>query len=171
MLPQRFLRPLLVLVLLVVALSLALSSAGAGPVAPASRSLQSNSAATNAGVLQDCELAAPALVSPPNGAIVNPTNVTVDWDPVDGAEDYTLEGSEYPDMSNSASVTTADTQYTLVGTLRPDFCLYWHVRANKSGCPSGPWSETWYACTPPATPTATATESVEVTPTATATES
>jgi hypothetical protein len=99
------------------------------------------------------QLAAPTLISPPDGALVS-KQVTFMWSPVSGAACYTWEGgltTDFEGQSNLYSSCLTDTSYTI--TLLPGWeeywpHLYWHVRARdrvESDITGrfGPWSETW----------------------------
>jgi hypothetical protein len=99
------------------------------------------------------EVAAPALISPPNGAVVS-GEVTFVWSTVPGAACYEWEAgltTDFDGQSNLRSSCLTDTAYTI--SLSPGFVeywphLYWHVHARDRVASDvtgtyGRWSETW----------------------------
>jgi hypothetical protein len=98
-------------------------------------------------------LTAPALISPPNGAVAS-GQVTFMWSPVSGAACYEWEGgltTNFGEQANLRSSCMTDTSYTIAlpwGFEQYWPHLYWHVHARDRLDSDmtgrfGPWSETW----------------------------
>lgn len=85
-------------------------------------------------------LAAPAAFSPlPNQILIQPQAVFL-WDPVPGAESYTLQLSTRPDFKRLLhAVTTAQTSYAYA--LPKGAPVYWRLRANPR--PLDPAASNW----------------------------
>jgi PKD repeat protein len=87
--------------------------------------------------------AAPALVSPSNGAVSQPTTVTLSWNPSTGTETYRLLIS-----TNSTFTTTVFDDSTITNTSRQVGPLanhtnhFWRVKAKNAGG-SSTWSNVW----------------------------
>jgi PKD repeat protein len=87
--------------------------------------------------------AAPTLVSPSNGAVNQPTTLTLSWNPANGTETYRLQVS-----TNSAFTTMVfdDSTFTAtsrqVGPLANNTTFYWRVDAKNIGGSSA-WSQAW----------------------------
>lgn len=73
---------------------------------------------------------APTLVSPANGSHLQFTP-TFRWNPVIGAEVYTLEYSTDPTLATKTPVSTSATSYTPTAPLRNDQDYYWRVRVQS----------------------------------------
>ncbi|MCI0450328.1 MAG: YCF48-related protein [Chlorobi bacterium] len=89
-------------------------------------------------------VAAPDLISPPNGANNLSLTPTLDWNDVFGANGYRVNVSD-DSLFNTTIIDTTLTpsQYTvLAGRLAGGVTYYWRVRAFNTGG-SGPWSVTW----------------------------
>ncbi len=89
-------------------------------------------------------VAAPTLLSPPNGAINQPLNVTLDWNDVFGTSGYKLLVST-DSLFNSTLLdsTITPSQFTIpAGVLSGSSIYYWRVRGFNVGG-FGPWSVTW----------------------------
>jgi hypothetical protein len=82
------------------------------------------------------QLAVPVHVSPVDGAMGVPVNVTLSWDPVELAEDYRVDmeysddrGNTWQGMPNQYPVNPTDTEVTV--NLDPDTDYRWRVRARR----------------------------------------
>ena len=74
-------------------------------------------------------LATPGLVSPEDGALDQPLDMTMTWLPVDGASSYVVQVSASVDFSaDLAQTTVAQTQATFDG-LDPETEYFWRVQA------------------------------------------
>lgn len=91
--------------------------------------------------LTGCPLAAPTLVSPPNGAVLPLDGVILDWDPVFGATQYELEHSVSADFSDSEAFVPERhvTAVRLTG-LGYGTTISWRVRA-LNDTEASEWSE------------------------------
>ena len=94
------------------------------------------------------------LSSPVNGAINQPTSLTMSWGSATGALSYTLQVSPA-----STFATTVSNQAGLTGTsgsvtgLATGFTYYWRANATNAGG-TGAWSSVWSFVTVPAAPLA-----------------
>jgi hypothetical protein len=89
-------------------------------------------------------VAAPTLISPPNGAANQLLTPTLDWNDVFGSTGYTLLVSN-DSLFNTTLLDTTITPSTFTipsGVLAGGSPYYWKVRAFNSGG-FGPWSVTW----------------------------
>jgi hypothetical protein len=82
------------------------------------------------------QLAVPVHVSPVDGAMGVPVNVTLDWDPVELAEGYRVDmqysvddGDSWHDMPHQYPANPTDTEVTV--SLDPDTDYRWRVRARR----------------------------------------
>jgi photosystem II stability/assembly factor-like uncharacterized protein len=85
----------------------------------------------------------PTLAFPPDGAVNQPTMLTLNWNPSTDAETYRLQVSTNSDFSTTVvddSTITATSQQ--VGPLANDTTYYWRVRAKNIGGIST-WSSVW----------------------------
>ena len=88
------------------------------------------------------QLGTPTLVSPANGAMLNPfINSVFDWDTLNNSNSYEIQISELSDisslfLSNSTSITQDN-----LGPFTPNNTYYWRVRARNS-LGASPWSVT-----------------------------
>ncbi len=89
-------------------------------------------------------VAAPTLLSPPNGATNQPITLTLDWNDVFGANGYKLLISTDSLFNTTRLDTTiVPSQFTVpAGVLFGSSIYYWRVRAFNVGG-FGPWSVTW----------------------------
>lgn len=90
-------------------------------------------------------LEAPSLTDPPNGSECHPTNITLHWEPVSGAQRY--------EIVHGTSPGSGDTNYTtntyLPITVSPGTVYYWRVRAEDVCEAWGDWSNCWSFTTAP----------------------
>ena len=88
-------------------------------------------------------LSAPTLVSPPNGAIDQPTNITFNWNSVQSAAYYHFQLSTSSAFSTLIADDSSLTQVSkTVNSLSNSTTYYWRVNAYNSGNTS-PWSQVW----------------------------
>lgn len=96
-------------------------------------------------------VAAPVLLSPPNGAVNQGITPTLDWSDVFGADGYKVLVSA-DSLFNTWLIDTtigATSQFTVPpGILSGSTTYYWRVRAFNIGG-FGPWSVTWRFSTAP----------------------
>ena len=86
--------------------------------------------------------AAPVLTAPADGAAGLPTTVTLDWEAVTGADEYTIEIDSTAEFENPIhQLFTTDSEVALTG-LVSERTYFWRVRAADDG-DAGEWSETW----------------------------
>jgi hypothetical protein len=87
--------------------------------------------------------ASPALAAPPDGAVNQPTTLTLAWSASTGAITYRLQVSTSADFTttivDNSTITTTSRQ---VGPLANNTIYYWRVRAKNLGGNSE-WSEIW----------------------------
>jgi subtilisin family serine protease len=82
----------------------------------------------------------PILVSPADGSVDHPKNVTLTWNKVDFALSYDVQYSDKTDFSNPILAISGLTQPTYTtSALAYDKIYFWRVRAN-SETESGNWS-------------------------------
>jgi hypothetical protein len=83
-------------------------------------------------------LSSPTLVAPPRGAVDQPMDVTLRWQPIIGASAYAVEVASDSSFASRVALDTAvvDTQYHLTG-LGPLTTYYWRVRSRNSIGASG----------------------------------
>jgi hypothetical protein len=98
------------------------------------------------------QLAAPTLLSPPNGATIS-GNITWTWNAVPGAACYQLQAGKGTNLDAQYNIINrwclTDTSYTF--NVTPGFVVYfphlhWRVRARTTTDTNGtygPWSEVW----------------------------
>jgi hypothetical protein len=87
-------------------------------------------------------LVQPTLTSPENESIITGSSATFLWNPVFGANGYTLQVSIDNTFTTATSTfNTANTTYGLSG-LQYNLNYYWRVRA-YDGSSEGPWSAVW----------------------------
>jgi hypothetical protein len=96
--------------------------------------------------------AAPALVSPADGATGVAVNPTLSWNASAGATSYGLQVSAVPDFSTTVinQTTITGTSYQATG-LAYSTTYYWRVNAKNTGGTS-PWSSVWILTTAPVPP-------------------
>jgi subtilisin family serine protease len=83
----------------------------------------------------------PILVSPVDGSVDHPKNVTLTWNKVDFALSYDVQYSDKTDFSNPILTISGLTQPTYTtSALAYDKIYFWRVRAN-SETESGNWSK------------------------------
>jgi len=86
---------------------------------------------------------APTLASPSNGAVNQPTTLTLRWNSTAGAESYRLQVATDSIFTaivfDDSSIAWTSRQ---VGSLTISTTYYWRVRARNS-IGSGPWSSVW----------------------------
>jgi uncharacterized repeat protein (TIGR02543 family) len=102
-----------------------------------------------------CQLGAPSLTSPSNGATGVSTTLTLYWSDVSEAESYTILLCSDGNCTSVVATTSVPTsQWTVTPALNNNTQYWWRVRASKS-CGPGAWSTIWSftTCTPPAAPT------------------
>ena len=89
-------------------------------------------------------VAAPTLLSPPNGATNQSVTLTLDWNDVFGSQGYrVLVASDSLFISTPVDTIIAPSQFTVpAGRLNPTTPYYWKVRAYNIGG-FGPFSTTW----------------------------
>lgn len=92
--------------------------------------------------------AAPALVSPPDGAANQPLQPTFDWDAATFARTYHLQADHSPlfaaPLLDVASLV--DTAYTPPVPLPGGRCYWWRVQG-ENACGSGPWTAAYHFAT------------------------
>jgi hypothetical protein len=82
----------------------------------------------------------PILVSPIDGSVDHPKNVTLTWNKVDFALTYDVQYSDKTDFSNPILTISGLTQPTYTtSALAHDKIYFWRVRANSETA-SGNWS-------------------------------
>ncbi len=97
-------------------------------------------------------LAAPQLLSPPDGAEAVARPVALSWNPVGSATDYRIEVDDATDFLSPVLVRTDVLGTTTVVTgLGADKTYTWRVRADGQSGP-GSWSATWHFSTAPLPP-------------------
>ena len=83
----------------------------------------------------------PVLTLPSSGAVGTAANVTLTWQPVTGADNYTLEVSTVSDFSSTvfsqSTLTTTSQAMTGLSNYR---LYYWHVRATTTDGNTGDFS-------------------------------
>lgn len=88
-------------------------------------------------------LSSPQLLSPPNNSVDQPTSLTLDWEPVDGATTYGLQVALNSDFTNliidesgilSTSGNVSDLNYTTT--------YFWRVKAFNA-MDASEWSSVW----------------------------
>ncbi len=91
----------------------------------------------------------PMLATPSNGAVDQPINLTLSWNPLAGAATYRLQVSTNSvfttTIADDSSITSSSRQ---IDSLANNTTYYWHVKAKNAGGTS-PWSETWSFTTTP----------------------
>lgn len=89
-------------------------------------------------------VAAPTLLAPPNGAVNQPLNLTLDWNDVFGTTGYKLLVSADSLFNTTLLDTTiVPSQFTMpAGILNGSSVYHWRVRGFNVGG-FGPWSVTW----------------------------
>jgi hypothetical protein len=107
-------------------------------------------------IVDDVNPPVPTLVSPANGATINTTTPTLDWDPVTGIGDVTYSVRWDDENTFSGGPPTAgvgnNTDYTIPSGLAAG-TWYWQVQAYDDSGGSG-WSSYWSFTIPsPPTPT------------------
>ncbi len=98
--------------------------------------------------------AAPALVSPAEGAIV-PSPVAFDWSDVANAVSYTIQVDEISEFGAPLIFSATTTASQLPATALPDGHWFWRVRGTNSAGTPGAWSSVrtiTVQSTPPPTP-------------------
>jgi len=85
---------------------------------------------------------APALVSPPNGALNQPLNVMLNWNPVPFALTYKVQVSTDSLFGTIIKDTTVVPDSALISNLTNNTWYWWRVAAITSGG-QGPYSEIW----------------------------
>jgi hypothetical protein len=95
-------------------------------------------------------VAAPTLLSPPNGAVNQPVTLTLDWNDVFGTTGYKLLISTDSLFNTTRLDTTiTNSQVTVpAGLLSGSSVYYWRARGFNIGG-FGPWSVTWRFTTMP----------------------
>ena len=92
---------------------------------------------------ENATLVAPSLASPANNAIgIDFNSITLDWESVFGASEYTYQIS--PDSNFAFAVTSqtlSETEASLLGFESNSF-YYWRVKSSD-GLNESDWSETW----------------------------
>src|SRR5204863_9663384 len=99
------------------------------------------------------------------GSTTGGTDVTFEWRPVEGADDYHFELSDRADFAwplssnfeklvgNTADRGRARVRVPSAGLLTPGRTYFWHVRAKNGDGVWGPWSSDWkFAPGGPGTP-------------------
>ena len=100
-------------------------------------------------------IAAPTLVSPVNGTVVEVLTPLLDWNNVDGALNYNAQVSLLNDFSSILYEATGLTESNCIiptGELTSNTLYYWRVNAMNAGGTSD-WSDSWNFTTIIATPT------------------
>ncbi|HMQ99156.1 MAG TPA: T9SS type A sorting domain-containing protein, partial [Ignavibacteria bacterium] len=89
-------------------------------------------------------VAAPTLLAPPNGAVNQPLNLTLDWNDVFGTAGYKLLVSSDSLFNTTLLDTTIVPSQSAMpsGLLSGSSVYYWRVRGFNVGG-FGPWSVTW----------------------------
>ncbi len=83
----------------------------------------------------------PVLLSPEDGAINQPTELTLDWEGVAGASIYEYQYSTSSSFMTYWNDYLEDTEAT-INALNNNYTYYWRVRASDGGAYSD-WSEVW----------------------------
>lgn len=89
-------------------------------------------------------VAAPTLISPPNGAINQPVTLTLDWNDVFNTDGYrVIVAADSFFNTLKVDTTISASQLTVPnGKLNGDTTYYWRVRGYNTGG-FGPWSVNW----------------------------
>lgn len=87
------------------------------------------------------DLAAPQLLSPPNGSTVD-FPLTLHWSSITTAYSYTLEYSKSLNFSDAISLDIFNTEYVINSPLQ-EGRWHWHVKANAFQSGSSLWSAVW----------------------------
>lgn len=97
---------------------------------------------------------APALLSPSNGAVSQPTSVTFQWNAAERASSYRIQLSKGSDF-NTVVLDDSTLSWTSlwVGGLSNATTYYWRVSGTNSGG-TGPWSGVWSFTTTTTAPSA-----------------
>ncbi|MBW7997881.1 MAG: cadherin repeat domain-containing protein [Candidatus Glassbacteria bacterium] len=104
-------------------------------------------------------------VYPPDNGTADGTMFTFEWRPVEHADDYQFQLSEFEDMrwplspnfnkliSKTANRRSSSFSLPYHGLLNPDRSYYWRVRARSAQGVWGPWSKSFsFKCESPAVP-------------------
>ena len=92
-------------------------------------------------------IATPTLISPSDGAVNQPTTLTLRWNPIIGAMTYRIQVST-DSMFTTTVVddSTITSTFRQIGPLANNTSYYWHVKAKNTGGIS-PYSEIWHFTT------------------------
>jgi len=82
----------------------------------------------------------PTLISPIDGALLNYSEITFEWNPVIGRDNYRVEWSTDVHFETFEYANVTGSQHTVI---LPDGTYYWHVAIIYTGGTIGQWSDTW----------------------------
>ncbi len=82
----------------------------------------------------------PVLLSPENGALNQPTDITFDWENAANATEYIIEYADNPEFNSSIENTSSASEYFVSGLIL-DQTYYWRVYSSD-GINISEWSDT-----------------------------